>query len=150
MGNTKFFKVNGFTLVELLAVIILMAVLGTIVTSRLSSPSVFELQSSRDQLVATFRSAQQLAMVQTDPIRFSTQGNQLQIIQDVNRDGTFSLAENVTIDGVQYPLMLSGGQTLSGVDIDFDRLGRCAMSFIRLSKGSISVDVTVSSMGHIE
>ena len=150
MGKQTFITAKGFTLVELLAVIVLIGVLGAIVTSRLSSPSVFELQSSRDQLVAAFRSAQQLAMVQTDPVRFSTRDNQLQIIQDSNRDGVFSQVENITFDGIQYPLALDSNQVISAVDIDFDRLGRSASSAINLSQGSISVNVVVSSMGHIE
>lgn len=53
---------NGFTLIELVAVIVLIAILSAIVVPRFIGDSTFKEYTSRDQIVAVARIAQQRAM----------------------------------------------------------------------------------------
>jgi MSHA pilin protein MshC len=145
LTNTK-----GFTLVELIAVLLIVGVLGTVVTTRLIPSSSFELQASRDQLVAAFLSAQQLAMAQQDRVRILTSGATVDIRRDQNGDGSFANSESVSIDGVQYPLSVSGATTFSSTSFDFDRLGRTSSGFITLTLRSNNTVLTVNEAGYLE
>jgi len=132
---------NGFTLIELIAVLVIVAALGATAVARFANNSVFELQASRDQVVSALLSAQQLAMVQNDDVRFSTQGNQLDILQD----GT-----SVSIDGVVYPINLGSGQAITGADFDFDRLGQTQPATLTLSKSGELVTISVTATGFVQ
>ncbi len=132
---------NGFTLIELIAVLVIVAALGATAVARFANNSVFELQASRDQVVSALLSAQQLAMVQNDAVRFSTQGNQLDILQD----GT-----SVSIDGVVYPINLGSGQAITGADFDFDRLGQTQPATLTLSKSGELVTISVTATGFVQ
>jgi MSHA pilin protein MshC len=133
---------TGFTLVELLAVLTLTAILSGVAVSRSFSSSAFELQGSRAQLFSAFRAAQQLAMVQTDVIRFSTAGDQLNIF----RSGV-ALS---SLNGMSLPISLSQNQSVSSASFDFDRLGRTRAANILLSQDGVAVSITVTGAGHIE
>lgn len=143
-------RAQGFTLIELVAVLILVAIMAASVGSRLVSQSTFTLMASRDLLVSAFSSAQQLAMARNLPVRFSTRFNQLNILIDTNNDGSFADESSVRIDGVQYPIALNTGQSISSLDFDFNRLGRSDAGSITLSEGASNVIVSVSSVGNIQ
>lgn len=53
---------GGFTLVELVAIILLVGIMGVVVISRYTSPNAFNAQGAQDALVATIRQAQQAAL----------------------------------------------------------------------------------------
>lgn len=135
------FTQRGFTLVELISVLIIVAVLGVIATSRFISNSSFELQEARDQVVLAFRSAQQLAMTQADSVSFQSTASSI----DIRQDGS-----SVTVNGVQYPLSFSGNQSISTSVFSFDRLGRTDPGTMTLSNNGSSVSLSISSAGHIE
>ena len=121
--------------------LVIVAALGATAVARFANNSVFELQASRDQVVSALLSAQQLAMVQNDDVRFSTQGNQLDILQD----GT-----SVSIDGVVYPINLGSGQAITGADFDFDRLGQTQPATLTLSKSGELVTISVTATGFVQ
>ena len=54
-------KVNGFTLVELVTVIVLMSILSVVALSRLGGMEVFEQKAFFDEVTNAFRYAQKLA-----------------------------------------------------------------------------------------
>lgn len=140
LGASRFCQ-RGFTLVELISVLIIVAVLGVIATSRFISNSSFELQEARDQVVLAFRSAQQLAMTQTGSVSFQSAASSI----DIRQDGS-----SVTVNGVQYPLSFSGNQSISTSVFSFDRLGRTDSGTMTLSNSGSSVTLSISSAGHIE
>lgn len=142
-------KPRGYTLVELVAVLVLLGILSAAVFSRFTSPSVFELQAGRDQVVAAIHSAQQLAMAQRSRVRFLAQGNQISILLDTNGDGAFLSSEAITVDGVAYPYTLPSGQSITAASFDFDRLGRTSAGAAVLSHQDASVTVNVTAVGFV-
>lgn len=59
-------KTKGFTLIELVLVIVLLGILAVSVTSKFSSSDPYEAFSFRNSLIASLRLAQQRAMQQTN------------------------------------------------------------------------------------
>ncbi len=141
---------RGFSLVELIAVLMLAAVLAASVVGRVFSNNTYALQSSRDQLVAAVASAQQLAMVQRDPIRLTTSGSSIDIRRDQNRDGNFSASESVRIDGQRFPVELGRNRTVSTATLDFNRLGRTSAASIIVGYSGATVSVSVSASGYAQ
>ncbi len=144
-------KQAGFTLLELVAVMIIAAILAASAASKLFSNAPLELMATRDKVVAAFSSAQQLAMAQAVPVRFSTSSGRIDIRQDTNTDDVFSASESVSIDGVQYPLPISTSQTMSAESFDFlNRLGRTSAGTITLSQDTSSVTISITTSGFIQ
>jgi len=144
-------KQLGFTIIELVAVLVLVGLLGATASSRLFSPSTFGLQASRDQVVSAFRSAQQLAMTQGLDVRFSSSAGSIDIRQDNNSDSIYGATESVRIDGVQYPFDFNTSQSLTISQFDFTTgLGRTSAGSITISQDGASVVVSVSSAGFVE
>lgn len=141
---------QGFTLVELIAVLVLVAVLGSVATLRSLPASTFQLQASGDILVAAFFSAQQKAMVQTRPVRLLTGPQSIDIRIDNNADGVFSASESANINGQEYPLALTPGQTLTVAEFDFDRLGKTTAANLVLSQAGVSLTLNVSANGALQ
>lgn len=132
---------QGFTLIELIAILVIVAALGATVLPRLINQSSFQLQSGRDTLVSAFLSAQQLAMTRTSAVTLSLQANQI----DVQADGV-----SQRLGDIQFPLSLSTGLSLSSHSFTFDRLGRTQAANITLSAGGNSLVITVSEMGYAQ
>jgi len=132
---------NGFTLVELISVLVIVAVIGVTASSRFISNTAFELQEGRDQIVLAFRSAQQLAMTQVASVSFSSSASTI----DVRQDGS-----SVILNGLQYPVALENDQRVSSRTFNFDRLGRTDAGTLTLSKSGTSVSISVSSSGFIQ
>jgi len=141
---------RGFTLIELVAVIIIAGVLAVSVGTRIFPSATLQLQSSRDRVIAAFSSAQQLAMVQRDRVRISFSGNQIDILQDQNNDGNFGAGESVTLNGSSYPLTLAKGLNISSASFDFDRMGRTSAGSLTMTLSGASVNVAISTAGKAE
>lgn len=139
----------GFTLIELVAVLVLIAIVAGVASARFSNPG-FDLQSSRAQVVSAFLLAQQLAMAEQRPVRLITQTHQIDIRQDEDADGTFAVSESVFADGQQYPQALNASHSLTASTFNFDRRGRTPAQTLILSQGSVSVNITVTAAGHIQ
>lgn len=139
---------QGFTLIELITVLVLMSVLGAYALPRMTDTGVQQVQTGRDDIVAALFSAQQLAMVRSSDIQLSTTATQVDIRLDTNGNGIFLPAESVMVGGVQYPVTLPFGVTVDVATFDFDRLGRTAASTLTVAKGSASAIITVSSSGY--
>lgn len=141
---------QGFTLLELIAVLALVGILATTVTTGLLPSASFQLQSSRDQVVTAFFSAQQRAMAQTNAVRLSISGtNQIDIREDTDSDGSFADESSSRLGGVQYPINLLANQSLTNANFDFDRLGRTGAANLTLSQSGSSVTIAVTSTGFV-
>lgn len=138
----------GFTLVELIAVMVVVGVLAAVVGSRLMPQTVLQLQAGRDLLTTALFSAQQKAMVQLAPVRVIISGTTIDVRLDANGDGDFSSNESIFVGGTQFPVSVDGGVAFSAHILDYDHLGHTIPTVISLSKGGQNVDVTVTATGY--
>lgn len=129
---------RGFTLIELIAVMILVGILSVALMSRVDSASSASVQAGRDSLVAALFFAQQVAMARgSSELRIS--GNSIEV-----RDENDNL-----IPG--YPLVLQGAGFDPGnlQTLTYDRLGRTTGADIRLTNNAgVSATVTVEDSGY--
>jgi prepilin-type N-terminal cleavage/methylation domain-containing protein len=139
---------RGFSLVELVCVMVIVGILATTVSSRFMSNSVLQLQAGRDQLISSLFVAQQKAMTQFNAVRLITSGSSIDIRVDLNDDGSFAAGESIAYGGTQYPLTVPGGVSFNAVTLTYDRRGYVAPSSITATKGADSVVVTISGTGY--
>ncbi|GAA5316497.1 MAG: hypothetical protein AseanaTS_17010 [Candidatus Pelagadaptatus aseana] len=133
---------SGFTLLELLAVIVILGVLAATAFSRFNY-SFADLQRSRDDTVAALFFAQQVAMARdssTNAVRFVSTANSISVTEN---------GSALTNGNIQYPLSLPAGVTVTAATLDFDKLGRiAAATTLAITSGSDSVNVTISESGY--
>lgn len=139
---------RGFTLVELIAILIIVGILAATVTSRMIPHTTLQLQAGRDLLITALFSAQQKAMVQLAPVRLLTSSDRIDIRLDANRDGNFAANESLRLAGTQYPLTVAGGVLLSTQILDFNHLGHTSATTIELTKSGQTVTVAVTGTGY--
>jgi len=160
-------KSNGFTLIELVVVILLLSVLSVSVVPRLSGTSDYTVITQRDQIISLLRVVQQRAMQNTQDsntchrIRFTSNTVGLSA-QDTNGacDSGIADVSNSTLDYLtvteleSYTRTNSAGATITY--LDFDDLGRpsldasegsCATAGCRIDLGD--VQVCIESEGYI-
>ena len=142
-------KQCGFSLIELIAVLIIVGFITATATSTLIPSTSFQLQASRDQVVTAFFSAQQRAMVQQDAVAVFASANQIDIRQDSNNDSTFAASESIRVGGVQYPIALMANQTLSSATFQFDKLGYTTAGALTLSQSGANVVINVTATGYV-
>lgn len=119
---------------------LIVGILSVSAISKISSSTTMQLQSSRDTLVAAFRSAQQLAMVRQSAVMLTTTNSTIEIQVD---------GANASVGGVQYPVTLVPGQTLTAASFTFNRLGHTAAATLALSQKGDVVTVAIDSSGYI-
>lgn len=133
----------GFSLVELIAIVVILSVLSVTAITRFTS-SPFQLQASRDSVVAALLLAQQRAMAQTDDIRAIVSASQV----DVERRsaGTW---QSIRVGNIQYPVDISPARVTNGPHtFSFNRLGQVTTPVtVSLSQGGSSVEIDVSASG---
>ncbi len=133
---------HGFTLLELITVMILIGVISISLFSRIGSTGSAPVQSSRDDLIAALFFAQQQAMmrpgitlvVASTTVSVNHNGNPIRISSDF------------------YPLTFTRGVTATPVTLSYDRLGRTtAANIIVTGSGNssgVSATVKVETSGY--
>lgn len=134
----------GFSLIELIAVILVLSIISVFAYSRFSSSDIASVQTGRDQLLSSLTQAQQIAMAR------SSVTNSIQLTIDTNR---LNLTENGTslqLLSDNYPEDLPPGVTVtSGTGtLTFDKLGRTSARTITLSRGGSSASIQLEASGY--
>jgi MSHA pilin protein MshC len=130
---------RGFTLIELITVVILISIISVTLFSRLGSVSTANLQASRDDLIAALFFAQQTAMARSG-------------VQLVLTSNSVSVTENGTpliVHSKGYPFTFPSGVSTSALSLTYDKLGRTTATTITLTgNGGASAVVTVEASGY--
>jgi MSHA pilin protein MshC len=130
---------RGFTLIELITVMILVGILSVTLFSRLGSVNSANIQAGRDDLIAALFFAQQTAMARSN----------IQLVLTAN---SVSVTENGTpikVHAQGYPLAFPSGVTTTPVTLNYDKLGRTAATTISLSAtGGLSASITLEASGY--
>jgi MSHA pilin protein MshC len=137
---------TGFTLVELITVMIIVSIMSVTLFSRLGSISSANLQAGRDDLIAALFFAQQTAMAR----------NNIQLVLTAT---SVSVTENgaaLKVHSKGYPLNFPSGVTVTTVPplpLTYDKLGRIvgasAATTITLSgSGGLSASVQLEASGY--
>lgn len=130
-------RVSGFTLIELIAIIVILGIIGITVSSRFTDGDIASVQTSRDDLVAALFFAQQTAMAR-DNIQLVVTGSSV----DVRENGS-------SIDTVvEYPLAFADGVQATPQVFSYDKLGRTTAASITLILNGASATVNVSDSGY--
>ncbi len=152
---------RGFTLVELVMVIVLLGIVSAIVAPRFSSSDVFEERGAYDEVVAAARYAQKLAVANRCTVRLVLNANRFTITQStaagaVCNTGVDTLAVahpgrcRSPAAGTNYDCNMPTGFTISltaGTSpIVFDSLGRTTDLITRtVQVGSNTFDIVGAS-----
>ncbi|HMY38817.1 MAG TPA: prepilin-type N-terminal cleavage/methylation domain-containing protein [Marinagarivorans sp.] len=137
----------GFTLIELIAVLVIVGVVSVAAVGKFMSPDLYALQAARDQTLLCIQAAQQLAMTQSRSVRVLLSGTTLDVRKDANNDGVFAGGESVVLGAVTYPISLSQGVSVSTSTLNFNSLGEVAASTITLTQQSRTLTINVSATG---
>ena len=131
---------EGFSLIELITIIVIMSVLGAGVTSRFYDEDVASVQTSRDDIIAALFFAQQTAMAR-DNIQLSITANTVNVTENGNP---------IRIHSDAYPLTLSSGVSVTAIPSTFsyDKLGKTTPGSITVSRDGVSATITVEASGY--
>jgi MSHA pilin protein MshC len=125
---------KGFSLIELVTVMILLGVVSVVLFSRVGSASTAPMQSGRDDLIAALFFAQQQAMMRSN----------IYVVLTAN---SVSVNENNTPIAVSndfYPLTMPAGVSLPALTLNYDKLGRTTATQIVLTGSGNSSGVTAT------
>ncbi|MDB6096899.1 MAG: mshC [Francisellaceae bacterium] len=140
---------KGFTLIELILVIILVSILTVMAVPKFSSTSTLNSQFYFDQVLASVRFAQKLAIGSGCHVQLSLSGSSitLQMRNSCIGGGAFTLAVRDPATGAgTYTKTAPIGVTISSANLPFyfDGLGRCYLS----SSGAISSNYSITVGTH--
>lgn len=135
---------TGFSLVELIAVIVVLGVISFVALPRFANTDAAAVQSARDQALSAFFTAQQLAMSrggQDNPVALVVSAGQI----DVTERGA-----SVNQAGANFPLILPEGvRVTAGMGRhEYDKLGRTQPAEILFTKGSVSTTIVLEASGY--
>ena len=132
---------RGFTLIEMIAVMILISIISVTLLSRLGSVSTANLQAGRDDLIAALFFAQQTAMARSN--------NNIRVVVTANAVSVTEANVPLVVHSKGYPLSFPSGITTSPVTLLYDKLGRTTATTITLaSANGASASVLVEATGY--
>ncbi len=128
---------RGFTLIELIAVMVIVGVMSVTLFSKLGSINSTNAQAGRDDLIAALFFAQQTAMARSG-------------VQLVVTASSVSVTENLppVTALLGYPLNFSSGVSATPITFSYDKLGRTTAGIISLTASGGSATVTVEASGY--
>ena len=111
---------KGFTLIEMVTVIVILGLLAVVMIPRFLSPSDFESRTTSDTLISALRQAQQLAMSKAPAanVSITTDNSNKRIRITYTEGGTqtidVSIAANITITTTTIAFAKSGEANIAG------------------------------------
>ena len=123
---------RGFTLVELVAVIVILGVIAMVAAPRFFDINTYDNRGVRDQVISTLRYAQKAAIAQRRFICVVISGNAVTLTYDTTPPGTVHAAAscpgnpltNPATGSAPYTVSASNGVTVTAATFNFDALGR--------------------------
>jgi len=147
MTGSNRFRHKGFTLVELIIVIVLLGILSTVAFSTFFSLSTYRERAAYDELAGAVRYAQKLAVASGCAVRINIGSNNYTVQQHVTdcTTGVFT-----TLVGHPVTSGLFSGVTIASVpaSFDFDAMGRSS-SAAAITVGSLSFNV-IAATGYVD
>lgn len=133
---------KGFTLIELISVMVLMGILSFVLFSKMGVVSTSAVQSGRDDLIAALFFAQQQAMMRSNITLVVTASS-----VSVNENGN-----PIQVSNNYYPLAMPTGVSLSPLTLSYDKLGRTTATNIILTgsgnSSGVSAKIRVEASGY--
>lgn len=111
---------TGFTLIELVTVIVILGLLAVVMIPRFLAPSNFESRTTADTLISSLRQAQQLAMSKAPNanVTVTTDNSNKRIRISYNEGGLntidVSISPNITITNATIPYRKNGEANIGG------------------------------------
>lgn len=119
-------KHRGFTLIELVAVIVLLGIVTVSVTPKFASRDGYSDYAARDQIIAAARFSQQRAMYDQSLntcYRLSISGNRINTQQGVDSGSGYSYSNIGPSESWLAGIPIESGAAVNDIDIYFDSLG---------------------------
>ncbi|WP_299772846.1 hypothetical protein [uncultured Pseudoteredinibacter sp.] len=134
---------EGFTLVELVSIIVILAIISITVMGVSNSGDAQRVQASRDQVLLALRSARHLAMAKAGA------GRSIEFVALASNDSidVQDAGSSVSLGAANYPYVLGQGIEISDATFRFDKMGRTTAGSISISASDASVTVSVSANG---
>ncbi len=130
---------RGFTLVELITVMILIGIISMSLFSRIGAVTSANVQAGRDDLIAALFFAQQTAMARSG-IQLTLSATSINITEN---------GSSIVVPSVGYPLSLPSGVTATTATLVYDKLGRTTATTITLSSSNgASAQIKVEASGY--
>jgi prepilin-type N-terminal cleavage/methylation domain-containing protein len=119
---------RGFSLLELIVVMLILSVMATYVAVQWRSDATFTIHNQADLLARNIRHAQSLAMAWEQNLRLTASGASYSVtcVAGTGSAPCVSAGDVVTdpANGQAFTVTLDDGVTVSGTATDFDELGR--------------------------
>lgn len=134
---------SGFTIIELVAVIVIIGVLAVGASSFSQNSGLQQLYANKMDVQMAVQNAQHLAMAKAGPsrvIEFVSLGSSI----DVRDSGN-----SVVVGAIQYPLVLTPGHQLSTATLSFNKLGQTQATTLTLQGSAESITLQVETTGII-
>jgi len=137
-------KSVGFTLLELIVVILLVSILAASAVSRFANKSDFSLKTEQEQLISALFQAQQWAM-SGRPTQFVILSANSFTVRDAGNS-----ANHYGVGSLTYPQDLTSGVTFNPTTLvlTYTGLGATSAAIITLSAGGDSVRVRIEDSGY--
>lgn len=142
---------SGFTIVEMMVVILIMSVLaGIAITGYLNMRPSLRLSGASRRIAGELMAARMKAISQNNNFKISLRTQEYDILDDDNSDGTYDEVEGETKETKNIQDMYLGVSFITTVDITYTPRGTATPQTITLENSSGSKSITVSIAGRVK
>jgi MSHA pilin protein MshC len=138
---------HGFSLVELITIMLILGVLGAVAMPRFFERSTFDARGFYDQVISTLRFAQKTAIAQHRFVCVAFAGNSLTLTFDQippSAAHTAAACGNQLTDPsgkTPYIIAAPSGVALAGANFSFDALGRASIAVAPITVDGYTINI---------